>query len=246
MSRSVPDSPAVEWNPAYNFRDLGGLPTEDGRQTLPGRLYRSATLHDLGDDGAAELRRRFGNFCVVDLRTPDEVEAQGAGSAAAWFRCMSLPVVPPPLPPDGPADLLSRYFAYLDNSTFNIIATLRLMSSDAGPVAVHCTSGKDRTGVVTALLLRLAGVTPAAVVADYAATAANVPHVMERLGRKGPQPLRAADIPPEILEAEGETIRAFLERLEERFGGVDAWAFEHGLDRSDVDTLQATFIRPIH
>jgi len=242
----MPDWPLVGWNDsAYNFRDLGGLPTEDGRITRPGRLYRGATLHDLGPDEAATLRDELGIGCVVDLRTPDEIAAQGGGTAAAWgVRCVNLPVVPPPLPPDGPADLVARYCAYLERSTPNVIAALRLVSSEVpGPVAIHCTSGKDRTGVVSALLLRLVGVTPDAVVGDYAATAANVPRVMERLGRRGPRPLRAGDIPPGILEAEEKTIRAFLEQLEARFGGVDAWALEHGLDRSDVDTLQAAFIR---
>ena len=244
----MPDWPLVIWNDsAYNFRDLGGLPTEDGRITRPGRLYRSATLHDLGPDEAAILRDRFGIACVVDLRTPDEIAAQGGGSATAWgVRCVNLPVEPPPLPPDGPADLLSRYFAYLDRSTPNVIAALRRVSSEApGPVAVHCTSGKDRTGVVSALLLRLVGVTRDAVIEDYAATAANVPRVMERLGRRGPRPLRAGDIPPGILEAEEKTIRAFLEQLEARFGSAEAWALEQGLDRSEVDSLQAAFIRSI-
>lgn len=242
----MPDCPLVGWNDsAYNFRDLGGLPTEDGRITRPGRLYRSATLHDLGPDEATVLRDRLGIACVVDLRTAEEIAAQGGGTAADWgARCVNLPVVPPPLPPDGPADLLSRYFAYLERSTPNVIAALRLVSSEVpGPVAIHCTSGKDRTGVVSALLLRLVGVTPDAVVGDYAATAANVPRVMERLGRRGPRPLRVDDIPPGILEAEEKTIRAFLEQLAARFGSVDSWALEHGLDRSDTDALQAAFIR---
>ncbi len=243
----MPDWPFVGWNDsAYNFRDLGGLPTEDGRITRPGRLYRSATLHDLGLDEATFLRDRLGIACVVDLRTPDEIADQGGGSAAAWgVRCVNLPVVPPPLPPDGPADLLSRYFAYLERSTPNVIAALRLVSSEVpAPVAIHCTSGKDRTGVVSALLLRLVGVTPEAVVGDYAATAVNIPHVMERLGRRGPRPLRAGDIPPGILEAQEKTIRSFVEEFEARFGSVRAWALDHGLELSDVDSLHSAVTAP--
>jgi protein-tyrosine phosphatase len=239
----------VAWNDrAYNFRDLGGLPTEDGRVTRSGVLYRSATLHDLGPETAEILREEWGIGCVVDLRTPDEVAAQGGTTASAWgVKCLNLPVLTPPLPAaGGPEDLLSRYFEYLELSTPNIITLLRHISrQDAGPVVVHCTSGKDRTGVVISLLLSLLGVTRDAVAGDYAATAANVAAVMERLGRGGPRPLLVADIPPGILEAEEKTIRAFLEQLEGRFGSVGAWALEHGLGQSDVDALRATFIRSI-
>ena len=244
----MPDSPLVDLNdPAYNFRDLGGLPTEDGRITRHGVLYRSATLHDLGPDGAAALRDGPGIGCVVDLRTPDEIAAQGAATAAAWgARCVNLPIVTPPMPPAGPADLLSRYFAYLETSTPSVVAVLRHLSRVLPPpVAVHCTSGKDRTGVVVALLLRLVGVTREAVAEDYAATASNIPAVMERLGRRGPRPLRPADIPPGILEADTDTMRAFLEKFEARHGSVRDWALDGGLEPSDVDSLQAAFIRPI-
>jgi protein-tyrosine phosphatase len=239
----------VTWDDgAYNFRDLGGLPTEDGRVTRHGVLYRSATLHDLGPETAAVLREEYGISCVVDLRTPDEIAAQGGTSASAWVgKCLALPVQTPPLPAaGGPEDLLSRYFEYLERSTPNIIGVLRHVSrGDAGAVVVHCTSGKDRTGVVISLLLRLLGVTRDAVAEDYAATAANITAVMERLGRCGPRPLLARDIPPGILEAGEKTIRAFLEQLEGRFGSVEAWALERGLDQPDVDALQATFIRSI-
>lgn len=244
----MPDSPLVDWNdPAYNFRDLGGLSTEDGRMTRHGVLYRSATLHDLGPDGAAALRGGLGIGCVVDLRTPDEIAAQGAATAAAWgVRCVNLPIATPPMPPAGPADLLSRYFAYLETSTPNVVAVLRHLSREIPPsLVVHCTSGKDRTGVVTALVLRLAGVTPDAVAEDYAATAPNTPAVMERLGRRGPRPLRSADIPPGILEAEADTMLAFLEKFEARYGSVRDWALDGGLEPSDVHSLQAAFIRSI-
>ena len=232
----------VALGPAYNFRDLGGLPTEDGRVTRHGVLYRSATLHDCGPVEAAVLRDRLGIGCVIDLRTADEVAAQGAASATAWgARCLSLPVLPPPLPEHGgPADLLSRYFEYLERSTQNVIAALRHVGQEfPRPVAIHCTSGKDRTGVLASLLLRLVGVTVDAVVKDYAATAPNVASVMERLGRTGPRPLRAGDIPPGILEAEEQTIRGFLARFETRFGGVRGWALRNGLEPeviADLDT----------
>jgi hypothetical protein len=235
----------VEWNdPAYNFRDLGGLPTEDGRTTRRGVVYRSATLHDCGADEAAVLRDRLAIGCVVDLRTPDEIADQGAASATAWgVRCVNLPVLPPPLPPAGPADLLTRYLAYLEHSTPNVVAALALLGREAPrPVAIHCTSGKDRTGVVTGLLLRLVGVTRDAVAEDYAATAPNIGAVMERLGRRGPRPLRTAAIPPGILEAETETMRAFLEKFEARHGTVRAWAVENGLEPDAVAVLEGALL----
>jgi len=230
----------VTWNEkAYNLRDLGGLPTEDGRMTRSGLLYRSATLHDLGVEGAAVLRHGWGVCSVVDLRTPEEIAAQGATTAATWgARCLGLPVLPPPLPQDGgPADLLSRYFVYLERSTPNVVAVLRHISCAVPPpVAIHCTSGKDRTGVVTALLLRLVGVAREAVVGDYAATAANIASVMERLGR-------SAGLPPGILDADADTMRAFLEKFEAQSGTVEAWALRHGLEAEAVAALRSTLLQ---
>lgn len=247
-ARACQTSRPMRWNdPAYNFRDLGGLPTEDGGVTRSGRLYRSATLHDCAADAARALRDEFRIASVIDLRTPDEIAAQGGTSVSAWgMRCLNLPVFPPPLPAaGGPGDLVSRYLWYLELSTPNLIAALRYVrQGEAGPVAVHCTSGKDRTGVVCSLLLSLVGVTRDAVAGDYAATRANIPAVMERLGRRGPRPLMAADLPPAILEAEETTIRSFLEQLEARFGSVHGWALAHGLDPSDVDALQELLTRP--
>jgi hypothetical protein len=231
---------AVIWDQSgYNLRDLGGLPTEDGRMTRSGLLYRSATLHDLGVEGAAVLRHGWGICSVVDLRTPEEIAAQGATTAATWgAQCFSLPVLPPPLPEDGgPADLLTRYFVYLERSTPNIVAVLRHVSRAVPPpVALHCTSGKDRTGVVTALLLRLVGVTREAVAGDDAATAANLAGVMERLGR-------SARLPPGILEADADTMRAFLETFEARFGTVEAWALDHGLEADAVAALRSILLQ---
>lgn len=212
--------------------------------TRRGVVYRSATLHDCGADEAAVLRDRLGIGCVVDLRTPDEVADQGAASATAWgVRCVNLPVLPPPLPPAGPADLLSRYLAYLEHSTPNVVAVLAHVGREAPrPVAIHCTSGKDRTGVVTGLLLRLVGVTRDAVVADYAATAPNIGAVMERLGRRGPRPLRAATIPPGILAAEADTMRKFLETFEAHHGTVRAWASQNGLEPDAVAAIEGALL----
>ena len=230
----------MAWNDrAYNFRDLGGLPTEDGRVTRSGVLYRSATLHDLGPEAAAVLREEWGIGCVVDLRTPEEVAAQGGTTAAAWgARCLALPVLPPPLPADGgPTDLLSRYIVYLERSTPNVVAVLRHISRTVpAPVAIHCTSGKDRTGVVTALLLRLVGVTEEAVVGDYAATAANIASVMKRLGR-------SARLPPGILEADACTMKTFLEKFEAQFETVEAWARRHGLEAEAVVVLRSILLQ---
>jgi hypothetical protein len=208
-------------------------------------LYRSAALHDLGPDETRVVRDVLGIRCVIDLRTPEEVVAHGQVTAAAWgARCVSLPVLTPPLPDaGGPADLASRYFAYLATSTPSVIAAFRQIARQSRmPVAIHCTSGKDRTGVVSGLLLRLIGVTGAAIAEDYALTAPNMPRVMERLGRGPDRSIDWVMIPPGILRAEAHTIRSFLDTFEERYGSVRKWALDRGLGTEEIGGLTANLV----
>jgi protein-tyrosine phosphatase len=234
---------------AYNFRDLGGLPTDDGRWTRRGVVFRSDTLDELTEADAVLACETLGIALVIDLRTPEELGAEGRGPLV---RCgvsyVNLPVYVPAFDEDGAepwpgGDLLvSRYFGYLELSADNVVAALEVLSSAApSPTVFHCTSGKDRTGVVAALLLRLLGVKKEAVVEDYAGSAAFVPRLLERLARS-PNYQTAPALPPEIYQAEDTTMRIFLAELDRRFGGAAAWARARGLTPETAARLERSLL----
>jgi protein-tyrosine phosphatase len=222
---------------ACNFRDLGGLPTEDGRRTRAGVVFRSDSLADLDEPDAAALCGPLRIGRVIDLRTPEEVAGDSVRVLEhSPVQVVNLPVRLPALEDDGPNLLVRRYFGYLSLSPDSVVAVLDLLSQvGAPPTVVHCTSGKDRTGVVTALVLRLVGVTEDAVVGDYVASAPNVPRLLDRLGRT---------LPPAILRADESTMRTFLSRLESRYGGARGWARRHGVADGTILRLDEALVEP--
>src|SRR5207249_1518323 len=114
---------------------------------------------------------------------------------------------------------------------------ITLLAEAAGPVVYRCAAGKDRTGVVSAVLLGLLGVRDEVVVADYAATGENLDAIIERLmAARGYQTMLAA-LPPDTLHAEAETMIAFLARIRERYGSMRGYVRAAGVADAVVERL---------
>ncbi|MCA1841705.1 MAG: tyrosine-protein phosphatase [Actinobacteria bacterium] len=231
---------------AFNFRDVGGLPTEDGRRTRAGVLFRSDSLAALDGPDVALLRSSYRIGRVIDLRTPVEMAVGGGGALSrSGVEIVNFPVRLPDLEDDGPDLLVRRYFEYLSLSPGSVVAALERLGRPGGPpTVVHCTSGKDRTGVVIALLLRLVGVSEEAVVADYRASAPNMLRLVRRLEHSPYYGESLATLPPAILRAEEETMRTFLRRLDRRHGGARGWARAHGIRGETVAGLEQALLEP--
>lgn len=234
-----------------NVRDLGGLPTRDGRRIAAGRLVRSDSLGTLTDDGVKVLTRQLGVRQVVDLRTPEECRREGISPLGLLgVRYRNVPLTPQSaLTEDDVAagkatNLRDDYLAHLDVSGLVLIEGFELLTDeDALPAVVHCTAGKDRTGIFVALLLDLLGVDREAIVTDYAATAPNMATVLDRI-RSSPffRSNGLATAPSWIFAAEPETMDAFLEVVDDRFGGAAAWAAQAGARPSLVADLHAALL----
>jgi hypothetical protein len=138
-----------------------------------------------------------------------------------------------------------HYLGYLEDRPNEVVGAVRSVAHDQGAALVHCAAGKDRTGVVVALALAAAGVRPQAVVDDYAATGERTEAILNRLRRS---PTYARDIdskPVEAHRARAETMTAFLEQMDSRYGGVTRWLTDHGLSAGDLDLLRAKLRRPL-
>jgi protein-tyrosine phosphatase len=251
--------PWIDLEGAVNARDLGGLPGEDGRQTLGGRLLRSDNLQDLSPADVAKLVDDFGVTTVVDLRSSAEVASEGPAplDSVPGVRHAHHPVIPElgsatdaiaealltridrdrSRFPDDPT--CGHYLGYLDDRPDQVVAALQSIARAQGAALVHCAAGKDRTGVVVALALTAAGVRPEAVVADYAATGDRIEAILGRL-RKSRTYARDIDSQPVVAHlARPETMAAFLQQLDVRYGGVVRWLADQGFDDDDLRLLRA-------
>ena len=243
---------------SFNFRDLGGYPGEGGRTTRWGRLFRSDALHELTGGDVAVLRS-LGLRTVVDLRTARELHRSGRGPLEPEpvdFHHLEVvredvPGAPPadaeavgaPAPPGD--DLAERYLWYLDVGRDALVAAFALLAdADRYPLVFHCAAGKDRTGVLAALVLELAGVAREVIVADYVLTAERLAVIMERWRADPEVAERMARVPPSRFGVEAATMEGFLDGLDARYGGARHWALGAGVPADVLDRVVDQVLEP--
>jgi protein-tyrosine phosphatase len=226
----------------FNFRDLGGYPTVHGRTVRWQQVYRSDALHLLTSADIARLQGELGLGAVIDLRSTAELQAEQAGwIGPADIDFHHLPLYDgervrteeaPPI-----ETLADRYFLLAEFAKPQIARVVQTVAESRGPVVYHCAAGKDRTGVVSAVLLGLLGVRDEIIVADYAATRENLEAIIDRLmASKGYENV-FAELPPDTLHAEPATMVTFLERLRAEHGSVTGYAHAAGLTPATLDAL---------
>ncbi len=255
--------PWIDLEGAVNVRDLGGLPTQDGRETVHARLLRGDNLQELSPSDIATLVG-IGVTTVVDLRSQAEQVSEGPAplGRVAGVRHVHHPVLAEVgsatdvvadalLARDGrdrdryPGDpTCGHYLGYLEDRPAQVVGALRSVAHGESATLVHCAAGKDRTGVVVALALRAAGVRPEAVIADYAATGERTQAILDRLRRS---PTYADDInskPAGSHRPRPETMAAFLGQVDTQYGGVTRWLAGHGFSHDVLRLLRAKLTQP--
>jgi protein-tyrosine phosphatase len=250
----------IDLKGAVNVRDLGGLPTEDGQQTAYGRLLRSDNLQDLSPSDIATLVDGIGVTTVVDLRTTGELETEGPAplEAVPGVRYVHHPVLPElGSRTDAVAEALlvkkieqdrarypeditcGHYLGYLEDRPGEVTGALRSITNSEGAAIVHCAAGKDRTGVITAMALAVAGVRSAAIVADYTATADRMDAIIGRLRKSRTYADDLNGKPVSAHLPRPETMEAFLRQLNARYGGIAGWLAGHGFGDDEFSKLRA-------
>jgi protein-tyrosine phosphatase len=250
----------IDLEGAVNVRDLGGMPTEDGGSTVPGRLLRSENLQELTPADVTKLVKEIGVTTVVDLRTTGEVELEGPGplDAVAGVRHVHHPVLRELGSPSDAASqallvtkierdrarypdnvVTGHYLGYLEERPEEVTGALRDIAAADGAAIVHCAAGKDRTGVIAALALTVAGVGPDAIVADYTATGDRIDAILGRLRRSRMYADDLSERPVQTHMPRAETMRAFLEQLDARYGGLHRWLAANGFGDGEIAALHA-------
>lgn len=222
----------------FNFRDIGGYPAADGRTIRWGRYFR-AGRQDRMTPADLERAAALGIRTQIDLRRTDEIADQGRGPLSelgADYRWH-------PVIPDGGAEHLDRtvgvrgisgqrYLGYLHfdpspwRGLFDVVA-----NAAQQPLVIHCTAGKDRTGITTALVLSVLGVDRQVIEADYALTnrecGRQVTYIESRFG------LPDGHTRDSLRHAAGvpaEAIGVFLDGLAVQHGGPSEYLRSIGVD----------------
>jgi protein-tyrosine phosphatase len=218
---------------AFNLRDLGGDRTADGRAVRLGRLWRADGPERL-TDGDRALLETLEIATVIDLRADGEFagSAWPTGAGGAMFHISVLERDPQleRVPVEDHAQLGVRYVDQLERALPRFVTVIETMAERIHrPVLFHCSAGKDRTGVVAALVLELLGVPDDAIVADYARS--HEPHV-RRMTRARTDP-RSGDLDydafPDVYKgAHPEAMAAYLAELRRRHGGGPALLLDRG------------------
>ncbi|MGN8027464.1 tyrosine-protein phosphatase [Microbacterium sp. 22242] len=232
----------IEVEGVVGLRDAGGMPAESGR-IRTGRLFRSGSLAAVDAEGAERIRALVRR--IVDLRSVEEVAA--APTPIDGVRIISLPLYhgsPRSFFEEG-YDLVGIYRHLLAESAPELVAAVRAIAAGE-PTLVHCTAGKDRTGLVIALALSAVRADRDAVVADYALTGALLPEAerhatSERLRRTYPDSPHAAVL---ATESPAEAMRDVLAELDREHGSVRAFLAAHGLVDDELAALDAALCEP--
>jgi protein tyrosine/serine phosphatase len=229
-----------------NTRDLGGLPVSGGGTIAPGVLLRSDNLQDLT---AADVRalQAIPLSYVLDLRTSVERAGTGPAPLDDVVDVVHLPLIlegdarasdPGAVLPDRWADGASgAYLHYLADAPGSIARAAALVASSTGASIVHCAAGKDRTGVLVAILLEAVGVPRDAVVADYALTNERIEQVYDRLVGSRTYADDVRRIGLDAHRVDPHAMETVLDVVDERWGGAAGYLQKAGF--GDLDALRA-------
>ncbi|MGQ4599636.1 tyrosine-protein phosphatase [Nocardia sp. R6R-6] len=243
------DPLALERGFPCNIRDLGGLPIPGGREVRGGVLFRGDDP-GRGDVAAGyRLIREFGIRHLIDLRLPSEVgDATDTvrsmpGITHHWFPVTLTDALGPRGVPNTVPELAEVYARAVEVWATTLVAALRRIAELEEPILVHCSHGKDRTGVVIALTLAALEVDRNAVIADFARTGENLP-LMYELARRQQISLGVENIPEVFRRAPAKAMSRCLELLDEWHGGPLVPLFAAGLEHATVAALRAKYIDP--
>ncbi|MEU6210333.1 tyrosine-protein phosphatase [Streptomyces sp. NPDC047023] len=244
-----------------NFRDVGGLPTSDGRRVMPGRLFRSGHLaHATETD--AEFLASLGLHTVFDFRNGADHALEGPDVELPGVRNVNIPLSDPAdgrefwrlvregdlaqlreLLGDGKAAarMAHSYRGIVRDRTAEHGRVLRALAEDSVPALLHCAAGKDRAGLSVAVTLLALGVGREAILADYLES--NAPHRRYRVHRSSAS---AEARSPEVMEllaplfdARAEYLLAAFDTIDTTWGGVDRYLAEGlGLDAATLGRLR--------
>ena len=230
----------LDWPGCRNARDVGGLPTADGRTIRAGVLIRSESLQYLTPEGV-EAVRRSNVSRILDLRGDGEVDVAPTpftGDPIAVRQSLQDPADPD----HGQPTIVAACTWMLDRRPELFAAAVKAIADEPdGAVVVHCHGGKDRTGMVVALALSVAGVPQEEIVADYFLTQTRLADWLAEQLADEPDTSKHPEL-IEFRDTRAESLVAILRHVDEKYGGAEAYLRHGGLTSDDLDRLRTRLI----
>ncbi|MFZ4520376.1 MAG: tyrosine-protein phosphatase [Bacteroidales bacterium] len=235
----------------HNFRDIGGLETEDGWQIKPGMLFRSGDFFTLTDSDILTLEN-LKLKTIIDFRAQREVDKRPDKPVSTVKELIHLDIH------DAARDRAERFLENNDAKGLETVligdylrmvdihqADFRkfleiLATTDNLPLVYHCAAGKDRTGMATVFLLKALGVGLPVIWDDYLATNLYNKEYSEKIVRKVTAMGSNGEILRPLLEVRREYLQAALDRIEEQYGGLHH--FVMGILGADVKRLREKYL----
>ncbi len=228
---------------AVNFRDLGGYRSADGRTIRWRSLFRADDLSRLTRPDRATVRT-LGIATVIDLRSRAEVERERfpVDEIPVGFHHLPLVATLPTFDEyrSGPAWFAGHYLDIARGSGLQIAQALGIVARpESCPVIVHCAAGKDRTGVLVAVLLALLGIPDETIAEDYALSEKAMDAQLRRLVERLPEHEdEIRSVASTMLSATPANIVALLDGLRAEHGSVEGYAAAHGAGDDVVASLR--------
>lgn len=233
---------------AENFRDLGGYSTTDGKHVRWGKLFRSNALSSLAPEDV--------QYLVTDLHLKKDFDVRGDSEVNAapdhvtnmkYTRLpissdgfMKVKVTPQEGEPFGQAFLKAGYISAVDEHSKDVFgAWIKTLaeSNDSTPSVLHCTAGKDRTGVAYGILLSILGVPRKTILDDYSLTNLTYPDLEKQFSKSNyPAAYR------QLLIAYPQALNATLDHLIAKYGSIESYATSMGITPQDILDLKARFL----
>lgn len=233
----------------HNFRTVAAYRLSSAGVFRTGMIYRSGALERMTPEDRAWLESEIGVRTILDLRHPDELAFTDQGHALGDF------VLPLSIFPEEQAqeDLIAelnglygagpsprRYLHYLDAGGDRLARAFSLFAEEPRyPFLVHCTAGKDRTGVLVAMIMDVVGCSPEDIAAEYGLSDASIDHLIAYLRATGRQLEGSEDEIRARLATPPERMAGFIELVREKHGGSEAFFRSQGVSSATIDRVRS-------
>lgn len=247
----------IDFEGSFNFRDLGGWQTDDRRSIRWGRLFRADSVHMLTEADAERARNELALRTQLDLRSDVEVSVMGAGLLAeAGLARHHVPLTSRraaaldsaqaagQASADRSADaLVEQYLTTMEVSADLIVGAVgALVADEALPAVFFCSAGKDRTGVLSAVILGSLGVRDEDIVKDYVLTEERIVPIIERFGSIEGSPDMYRDLPPSHFAPLAETMERVVSGVRSSYGSFAEYLLAKGLPAPSLDALSSALL----
>ncbi|MGD9143228.1 MAG: tyrosine-protein phosphatase [Dehalococcoidia bacterium] len=235
-----------------NFRDLGGYATRDGKTVAWRRIFRSGNLAELSPADSARLTEELSLKAILDLRSDMETAKGICPLSQSGVHYVNLPLMTDGGNREEEDRLFSQmtnlgqfYIHLLGHPEFGkgLVETLEfIVERDKHPLVFHCAVGKDRTGILTAILLSVLGVTEEDIIEDYTLSAPYMVGLLEEFNSNPELVREHGHLPAYFWEASAESMELFLSTLQREYGSVEEYLYAHGAKPALIEKLREVLL----